>query len=267
MTPEQFQMFSKDQKIHVLHLLEEFDKRCKYSKFDYLFTDTGYNSRDSYSKHCLFFKSGASFSERMLSGGNRVGKTLAGAYELTCHLRGEYPHWWEGKRFYEPIEAWACGTTGQKVKETVQQVLLGLPGSFGTGLIPKKAIVGKPRMKHGGIADAVEDVYIQHSTGDTSKLSFKSYDQKRTSFEGTSRQVIWLDEECPIDIYTECLTRTATVDGIIFMTATPLEGLTPTILQFLPGGKFPVDGVVPEAIDNNLDLYQRYLDQKEDSDG
>ena len=27
---------------------------------------------------------------------NRVGKSEAGAYEVTCHLTGLYPPWWEG---------------------------------------------------------------------------------------------------------------------------------------------------------------------------
>lgn len=265
MTPDQFESLSRDQKIHILHLLEEFDKRCKYKKMDYLFTDSGYNSRDQYPKHLKFFKAGADYSERLLSGGNRVGKTLAGGYEMCIHLTGRYPTWWEGKRFYEPIEAWACGTTSQKVKETIQQVILGMPSDFGTGLLPKDSIIGKPRMKHGGIADAVEDIYIKHVSGGTSKLSFKSYDQKRTSFEGTSRHVIWLDEEAPIDIYTECLTRTATVDGIIYMTATPLEGLTPTILQFLPGGKFPDNGIVVPTEENNLAVWEKYAEGLEDN--
>jgi hypothetical protein len=30
---------------------------------------------------------------------NRVGKTVVGAYETTVHMTGEYPAWWEGRRF------------------------------------------------------------------------------------------------------------------------------------------------------------------------
>ncbi len=37
---------------------------------------------------------------------NRVGKTEgAGGYEMTCHLTGRYPHWWEGRRFSGPVRA------------------------------------------------------------------------------------------------------------------------------------------------------------------
>ena len=45
---------------------------------------------------------------------------------------------------------------------------------------------------------------------------------------------IWLDEEPPLDVYGECLIRTATTNGIIMLTFTPLEGLSDTVLQFQP---------------------------------
>jgi len=38
----------------------------------------------------------------------------------------------------------------------------------------------------------------------------KSYDQGRESFQGTEQHVIWLDEEPPLPIYVEALTRTMT---------------------------------------------------------
>jgi phage terminase large subunit-like protein len=69
--------------------------------------------------------------------------------------------------------------------------------------------------------------------GKTSWLGLKSYDQKRKAFEGTEKEVVWMDEEPPADVYTECLTRTATVNGIVFCTFTPLEGATEIVQSFL----------------------------------
>lgn len=43
--------------------------------------------------------------------------------------------------------------------------------------------------------------------------------QGRTSFQGTSKHVIWLDEECDFEIYTEFLLRTMTTDGIVMATS------------------------------------------------
>ena len=56
----------------------------------------------------------------------------------------------------------------------------------------------------------------------------------RGSFEGTAQHVIWLDEEPPADVYGECLIRTATTDGVMMLTFTPLSGLSTVVLQFMP---------------------------------
>lgn len=171
----------------------------------------------------------------MLAGGNRSGKTVAGGFEDTLHLTGLYPDWWEGKRFDHPTEGWSCGDTSKDVRDIGQTLLIGKPGdetAFGTGLIPKK-LIKRVTTKH-GLADAIESAFVTHVSGGTSTLMFKSYDQQRTAFQGTSQHFIHLDEECPIDIYTECLMRTMTVNGIVYLTATPLMGLTDLMLQFMP---------------------------------
>jgi len=37
-----------------------------------------------------------------------------------------------------------------------------------------------------------------------------------------------------MDVYGECLIRTATTDGIVMITFTPLAGLSEVVLSFLP---------------------------------
>lgn len=66
-----------------------------------------------------------------------------------------------------------------------------------------------------------------------------SYDQGRESFQGTSLEAVWLDEEPPMAIYAECLLRTMTTDGMVLCTFTPLLGLSDVVLAFCPGGKLP----------------------------
>lgn len=174
---------------------------------------------------------------------NRVGKTESvGAYELTLHLTGLYPYWWPGFRFARPIRAWAAGATGQTVRDIIQTKLLGPTDDRGTGVLPG-AHIGRLRPKS-GIADAIDTVQVRHHSGGWSRLGFKSYDQGRRSFEGTEQDVIWLDEEPPFDIYGECLIRTASTvpgerGGMIIATFTPLEGLSETVLYYLPGGELP----------------------------
>ncbi len=45
--------------------------------------------------------------------------------------------------------------------------------------------------------------------------------------------IVWFDEEPPLDIYSEGLTRTNTTGGITIVTFTPLKGMSEVVLQFL----------------------------------
>jgi phage terminase large subunit-like protein len=193
-------------------------------------------NRALYPKQMQFFRLGRDYNERGLFGGNRSGKTIAGGFETTLHLTGNYPDWWEGKRFTDPVSAWASGDTAKGVRDIIQSLMVGAPGdasALGSGLIPADLLL-RTTVKH-GVADAIETVYVRHvPTGGVSSLQFKSYDQGRAAFQGTSNPWIWLDEEPPEDVYTECLLRTMTVDGSLILTATPLQGLTALMLQYLP---------------------------------
>jgi len=46
-----------------------------------------------------------------------------------------------------------------------------------------------------------------------------------------------LDEEPPLDIYTESLLRTMTNDGMVMLTFTPLLGMSETVMAFLRDGE------------------------------
>lgn len=181
-----------------------------------------------------FFAAGAKYRTRLFLAGNRCGKTVAGAYELTLHLTGYYPYWWEGKRFDRPVRAVAASDTGKLTREVVQNELLGPPGRFGTGMLPFDAL--ERSTMRSGVTDAVDTCYVKHAAGGYSTLIFKSYEQKRESFQGLTLEVAWLDEEVSEPIFDEVLTRTATTSGICLLTFTPLQGLTPLIQRFLPEG-------------------------------
>src|SRR5437762_1042990 len=91
-----------------------------------------------YPKQIAFHAAGATARERLLMAGNQLGKTLAGGFEVAMHMTGRYPDWWQGRRFDRPITAWACGTTGETTRDTVQRVLLGRDRK-GTGATPRNA--------------------------------------------------------------------------------------------------------------------------------
>jgi phage terminase large subunit-like protein len=205
-------------------------------KIDTYYPDTGPLRRELYVPHQKFFSAGATYRERLLIAANRIGKSEGvGAYEISCHLTGQYPAWWVGKRFSHPVKVWAAGDTGKTVKEILQAKLLGDPGRLGTGMIPGDAIVRTT--SKGSVPDAIDTAYVKHVSGGQSALTLKSYEQGRESFQGSEQDVIWLDEEPPLPIYTECLIRTMTTGGCVLCTFTPLNGLTDVVLMFLPGGK------------------------------
>lgn len=169
---------------------------------------------------------------------NRVGKTEGvGGYETVLHLTGLYPEWWPGRKFDHPIKAWCAGDTSNTVRDILQAKLMGPINEFGTGLIPRSKIV-RPTWKR-NVSDAVNDVFVRHVSGRESMLTFKSYDQGREGYQGTEQDLIWLDEEPPIAIYTECLLRTMTTDGMIMCTFTPLLGISQVVEAYCPGGKLP----------------------------
>ena len=225
----------------------ELQKR-RLNMIQSIFPDDGQFKRSLYPKHLEFFKAGNSHRERIFIAANRVGKSLAGGYEMTCHLTGIYPEWWQGKRFDKPVTAWASGDTSKTTRDIIQNKLLGAAGNFGTGLIPQKKII--KTLSKQGIPEAIEIIYVEHLKGQ-SMCVLKSYDQRRESFQGTDIDVIWLDEEPPQDIYTECLLRTMTTKGSVYTTFTPLMGLSDVVLSFCPNGEI-TEGTMKDNHSKNV---------------
>lgn len=223
-------------KLELLALLEEKERRQRTRKLFSYYPNEGPLRRELYVKHTLFFEAGQKFRERLMLAANRVGKTEGvGGYEAALHLTGLYPDWWTGRRFSKPVDAWAAGDTAKTVREIIQFKLLGPIHEIGTGLIPQELIVSTTRKQ--GVSDAIDTIYVRHVSGGVSQLVLKSYDQKRHSFQGTEKDFIWLDEEPPLEIYTECLLRTMTNNGMLMLTFTPLQGMSETVMAFLPGGQ------------------------------
>src|SRR5262245_59598555 len=69
--------------------------------------------------------------------------------------------------------------------------------------------------------------------GGMSIIGLKSYATGREKFQGETLDFVWLDEEPPIDIYTEALTRTNVGASPVWMTFTPLLGVSEVVRRFL----------------------------------
>lgn len=187
-----------------------------------------------YPKQAEFHALGKKKRERLLRAGNQLGKTWAGGFEMTYHLTGEYPSWWQGYRFDHAIRAWVGSKSAQDTRDGVQTVLLGPPADeaqWGTGTIPKRLLI---EVKKGrGIADGVDTVLVKHISGGTSQLTFKTYDQGRERWQAATLDLVWFDEEPKEDIYNEGLTRTNATRGLAYMTFTPLHGQTEVVRRFI----------------------------------
>jgi phage terminase large subunit-like protein len=201
-----------------------------------------------YEKQQIFHSLGKDKRERLLMAGNQLGKTWSGGAEVAYHLTGDYPDDWPGRRFKKPIAAWASGVTSEATRDTVQRVLMGRVGAHGTGMIPKKSILDTSAAR--GIADALDQVTVQHKSGGKSRLAFKSYEKGREKWQGETLDLVWFDEEPPLDIYQEGLTRTNATGGFVFLTFTPLLGMSEVVRLFYPQPSTQDRAVVQMTIDD-----------------
>jgi phage terminase large subunit-like protein len=187
-----------------------------------------------YPKQAEFHAAGAEHRERLLMAANQVGKTLAGSMEWAMHLTGIYAPWWKGKRFDGPVRLWAAGETKISTRDTVQKLLIGPPEQeeqWGTGAIPRDRM--REIRRSAGLANAIDSINVKHVSGYKSTLLFKSYEQGRAAWQGETLHGVWFDEEPPLDVYMEGLTRTNATGGIVMITFTPLKGMSDVVRLFL----------------------------------
>lgn len=227
-------------------LLEAEQEWQRYNKIQSMYPAGSPLAIEHYPKHAAIFEAGLRYRHRCFMGGNGTGKSYGvGGYEVALHATGDYPTFWNGLRYDAPIEMWVCGDTRETVRDIMQLILLGdwaKEGidALGTGLIPRDRIGKvKPIANTNGSCDYV---LVKHASGGWSKIKFKSYDQGRKAFQGTSIPFILLDEEPPFHIFQECLQRGRGVDGRILMTFTPLSGYTEVVQEFLAWEKKNQDG-------------------------
>jgi phage terminase large subunit-like protein len=233
------QSLASSQKVELLQMLQERERRAARRLLFTLYPEDGPLRRELYPKHMEFFALGAVHRERAAIAANRVGKTFGiGGYETALHLTGRYPDWWVGKRFDGPVNWWAAGKSNETCRDIVQSALFGSvifdggrKSPDGRGLIPGDDIV--TWNWKAGVVDLIDTAQIKHVSGGNSTIGLKSYQQGRGAFEGTAQHGIWVDEEPDMPVYTECLTRTMTTDGMIIATFTPLEGMSDVVMAYL----------------------------------
>ena len=165
---------------------------------------------------------------------NRIGKTVSTCSETAYHLTGLYPDWWAGHRFDRPITVMVAGEGWSQVALVLQQELLGTPDiklkdQIGTGAIPRHCIQTDTMRGDGANCIGVE---IVHSSGGKSYLLFANYTQEVRQLQGFKLNLAVFDEQPPDDFFSEIVTRTATTQGMVMCSFTPLKGLNGLVSKF-----------------------------------
>ena len=154
---------------------------------------------------------------RWVFGGNRSGKTECGAVESIYMARGIHPYRENRKDTF----GWVVSLSQQVQRDVAQAKILSYlnPGWIEDVIM----ISGKKESPEYGVIDQIK---IRNVFGGISTIGFKSCDQGREKFQGSSLDFVWFDEEPPKDVYDECRMRVLDRKGDIFGTMTPLKGLT-----------------------------------------
>jgi len=154
---------------------------------------------------------------RWVFGGNRSGKTECGAVEAVYLARGCHPY----KVNKNNVEGWVVSLSTQVQRDVAQRkVLYYLNPDWIVDIV---MLSGRKDYPENGVIDYIK---IKNTFGGISKIGFKSCDQGREKFQGTSLDFVWFDEEPPKDIYLECKMRVLDKQGEVFGTMTPLKGLS-----------------------------------------
>lgn len=174
-----------------------------------------YNKDRVHQKQMLFHK--CQKRNRWVFGGNRTGKTECGAVESVWMARGTHPF----RENRKDVFGWVVSLTQQVQRDVAQaKILKYLPERYICDVVMRE---GKKGAAEYGVIDYI---LVKNVFGGISKIGFKSCDQGRERFQGTSLDFVWFDEEPPKDIYDECRMRVFDKCGDVFGTMTPLKGLT-----------------------------------------
>ena len=222
--PETYKIWPTNLQLQLQELVIETADDMRYHQLKYF---------RPFEHQLRFFETGSS-ERRGILAANRIGKTVSTCYETACHLTGQYPSWWTGYRFDKPITCMVAGEGWSQVALVLQNELLGtqdvkITDNLGTGVIPRDCIVIDTMRNDGANCIGVE---IRHVTGSNSYLLFANYTQEVRQLQGFKLNLAVFDEQPPDDFFSEIVTRTATTQGKVLCSFTPLKGLNGLVSKF-----------------------------------
>lgn len=145
---------------------------------------------------------------RILRGGNRSGKSVAGVVESIWRSTGRHP--------YQVTHD--LPTRGRIVTvdrdNGIKQIILPL----------LKQWVPPSELRKGSWEDSYSNSDKLFTFRNGSTIELKTHQQEVEAFAGVPLHWIWYDEECPQAIYNECRLRLIDYNGVWYMTMTPVAG-------------------------------------------
>lgn len=196
------------QKIKIIEKI--FDERHKKSALDLYNAGEVVHQKQMEFHKCLK-------RNRWVFGGNRTGKTECGAVETVWLARGNHPF----RKNKKNVSGWVVSLSNQVQRDVAQSKIMHYLDKRWV-----KEIVMREGRKASAESGVIDYILVENVFGGLSRIGFKSCDQGREKFQGTSLDFVWFDEEPPEDIYKECRMRVLDKKGILFGTMTPLKGLT-----------------------------------------
>jgi phage terminase large subunit-like protein len=156
-------------------------------------------------------------------GGNRSSKTERGAFLAVAWLMGkEYfrdePSWRYVKDLPIPehgCNIWAVGLDFSVIRDVIWNEKLRR-GHRHPGLLP-----ASPSPLIVRVSDSEFQIQVDVN-GRKSNLTCKSADSGREKMQSASVDLVWIDEECDVEVYDELFQRTVDCAGKILITLTPL---------------------------------------------
>ncbi len=151
---------------------------------------------------------------RMMLSGNRSGKTEWGCMEMIYRSEGAHPY---NPRFNIETNPLCVPNHGW--------VVMPDWANHATNVIMPKInhLMSKYRYKWNG----QDRVFVNQRNGST--IGIKSAESGREKFQGADLDWAWFDEEVPYDIVTETRMRLIDRAGDMWLTMTPLKGMTWTL--------------------------------------
>lgn len=145
---------------------------------------------------------------RILRGGNRSGKSVAGVVESILRSTGRHP-------FYKTHELPTRGRIVTVDKDAgILQIIIPLLKQW----IPPSELI------NGSWDDSYKSTGKVLTLRNGSTIELKTHQQETESFAGVPLHWVWFDEEPPKAIFNECRLRLVDFNGVWYMTMTPVEG-------------------------------------------